>query len=351
MLIATISLTTFAATPPQPELWQPLTALLARWRYTENFLVQVGNASGLVYEFSKGNMTSGTHVGTASTSKWPSAMALLGVVADGSIDSLDSPVNKYVPWWTRNTSDPRSHVTFRHLLSFTSGFGNGMPGNESYKGLDCMRWQDNITYDACAKQVHDKVEQWCWPGYCYSYNANHLKLAGVVAMHATGLTIQQVITKYLNVGLRMPHTHCSYTPNGSHVPVPEPNPDLSVCLNTTGGDYAAFLDGVLNHKVLTPALIAESEKDATPGAMMGEGYTLYGHYGFGHFLECFDSYRGYTLECKRAQVHCDPGAFGYYPLMDRRYGYWMQITAYEHGASYPRSGIPEACRYGSRTPE
>jgi len=210
----------------------------------------------------------------------------------------------------------------------------------------------------------------------------------------------------------MPHTHCSYTPNGSHVPVPEPNPDLSVCLNTTGGDYAAFLDGVLNHKVLTPALIAESEKDATPGAMMGEGYTLYGHYGFaavftfpptlsddtapssaaqpldllnaqaapphlpayrlaqqpfpgrsnvrsfhfqppgfGHFLECFDSYRGYTLECKRAQVHCDPGAFGYYPLMDRRYGYWMQITAYEHGASYPRSGIPEACRYGSRTPE
>ena len=66
--------------------------------------------------------------------------------------------------------------------------------------------------------------------------------------------------------------------------------------------------------------------------------------GFGHFLECFDSYQGYTKECAAAQVHCDPGAFGYYPLLDRRYGYWAQVVAYEHGASYPRSGIPEYLR-------
>ena len=29
------------------------------------------------------------------------------------------------------------------------------------------------------------------------------------------------------------------------------------------------------------------------------------------------------------------------PCQDRRYGYWAQVVAYEHGISYPRSGIPE----------
>lgn len=340
MVLITLLLASSGATSP----WQPLRHLLSRWPYTTNFLVQVGNSSGVVFEHTSGNMTPSAHVHTASTSKWPSAMAMAGLVADGSIRSLDSKVSEYVPWWTTNVSDPRAHVTLRHLLSFTSGFGNGMPGNESYKGLPCMRWHDNITYEACARQVHDKVEQWCWPGKCYSYNANHLKVAGLMAMHASGLTIQGVIDKYLRVGLRMRHTHCSYTPNGTHTLQPDPNPDLSVCLNTTGADYGAFLDGVLRKTVLPPELIAASEQDYTPGDMMGGGYTLYGHYGFGHFLECFDSDAGFTPACKAAQVHCDPGAFGFYPFLDRRLGYWATIVAYEHGASYPRSGIPEYLR-------
>ena len=73
-------------------------------------MVQVGNASGITFQYTRGNMTPDTHVLTASTSKWPSAMALAGVVADGSIKSLDSKVNEYVPWWTTNASDPRAHV-------------------------------------------------------------------------------------------------------------------------------------------------------------------------------------------------------------------------------------------------
>ena len=335
---------TLAQTPPASP-WQPLRHYLSRWPYTDNFMVQVGNASGIQFEYVRGNTTPDAHVLTASTSKWPSAMALSGLVADGSIRSLDAKVSEYVPWWNKNASDPRSAVTFRHLLSFTSGFGEGKPGNESYKGLDCMRWQGNITYEACAKEVHDKVEMWCWPGYCYSYNANHLKLAGVMAMHATGLGIQGVISKYLNKGLGMANTACKYRPHKNSTELLlEPNPDLSVCLNTTGGDYSKFLHGMLTKTILSSEVIDASEKDYTPGEMMGDGCTLYGHYGFGHFLECFDSYQGYTKECAAAQVHCDPGAFGYYPLLDRRYGYWAQVVAYEHGASYPRSGIPEYLR-------
>ena len=40
-----------------------------------------------------------------------------------------------------------------------------------------------------------------------------------------------------------------------------------------------------------------------------------------------------------------PGAFGFYPLIDRKNGYYMEIVAYEHtNITYPRSGIPEYLR-------
>ena len=166
VLVATCCTPLLASEDP----WEVLTGLLHGWPYTDNFLVQVGTAAdGIVFEYSRGNITADQHVLTASTSKWPSAMALAGVVADGAIHSLDSLVSDYVPWWSTNKSDPRAHVTLRHLLSFTSGFGTGQPGNESDHGLPCLRWQGNISYDDCARQIHDRVEMWCWPGTCYSY--------------------------------------------------------------------------------------------------------------------------------------------------------------------------------------
>jgi hypothetical protein len=69
-----------------------------------------------------------------------------------------------------------------------------------------------------------------------------------------------------------------------------------------------------------------------------------GNYAFGHFYECFDSSEGFTWDCQEARVHADPGAFGYYPLIDRANGYYMQVVAYENGANYNRSGIPEYIR-------
>ena len=40
---------------------------------------------------------------------------------------------------------------------------------------------------------------------------------------------------------------------------------------------------------------------------MSDFYTLYGNYGFGHFLMCFDSVNGMTDECRQAMCHMDPG--------------------------------------------
>merc|ERR1719198_888860 len=78
---------------------------------------------------------------------------------------------------------------------------------------------------------------------------------------------------------------------------------------------------------MSKSIIDASEHDYTP--FMKDEYTLYGDYGFGHFLMCFDSYNGFTKQCQEAQSHMDPGAFGFIPIIDRKYGYYMQVVAAE----------------------
>ena len=72
-----------------------------------------------------------TQIPTGSTSKWPSAMMFASLVSDGTIASLDDPVSKYLDYWTTAKHDNRSKVTVRMLLTFTSGFGDGHPGEEA----------------------------------------------------------------------------------------------------------------------------------------------------------------------------------------------------------------------------
>jgi len=61
--------------------------------------------------------------------------------------------------------------------------------------------------------------------------------------------------------------------------------------------------------VLPKNLVEASEVDATP--FLSKDYTLYGNYGFGHFLECFDSVAGFTSDCRDAAIHADPGEYIY----------------------------------------
>ena len=348
--------------------WQPLRDQLEAWKFTDDFAVTIGTANaGRIFSYTHGDFTLHTRVETASTSKWPSAMMLVGLVHDGTIRSLDARACEYLEWWTCDPRDQKSRVTLAHLLSFTSGFGGGAPGlagkarvRSAGKGgalsagkaralsagkaralsdappdeASCLG-SKTADFMHCAKTIYTSTERLEGePGTVYSYNSNHLQLAGAVAVAASGLSIAQVIDKYLLQPYAMHGSRCE-TPSAQ-------NPMLAACLTTTAADYERFLRATLGHAVLSRSLVAESERDHTP--FMAQQYTLYGDYGFGHFLECFDSVDGSTERCKAAAVHCDPGAFGFYPLIDRRHGYYMQVVAYEHGDNYPRSGIPEYLR-------
>jgi len=336
-LLSLAALTTAATNETSQRGWAALRTQLDAWPFTDAFAVAVGDERGNVFTYERGGLTLTSPVGTASTSKWPIAMGWLGIVADNSVKSLDEPVSNYIQWWTTDKRDPRSRVTLRHLLSFTSGFGDGAPGVAAAEGSTCMDAPSaHITYDECAKELYETSKQTGEPGTVYSYNSIHLQLAGAVALHATGLTdIQTALSRYLFEPYGMANTTCA-TPS-------ETVPQVAVCLETTGADYERFLARTLSHSVLPAALVRESEKDATP--FLANDYTLYGDYAFGHFLECFDSVEGFTDACKTAKIHADPGAYGFYPLIDRQKGYYLEIVAYEASRkTYPRSGIPEYLR-------
>lgn len=343
---------------PTTSKWDTLESLLSQWAFTDDFVVTVGvmGKDGAVtreYVHEHGKMTLDSPVGTGSTSKWPMAMMLTGAVADGSISSLSDPVSKYLDWWTTDPADNRSYVELKHLLSFTSGFGGGHPGDDveaSRSGArKALRKEDGRLGDepvpciddstadfaACGRSIYEIMggpggrNMSGRPGTVYAYNSYHLQLAGAVVCAATNLTIQEVMHKYAWGPYKMSSSYCNGT-----------NPVLAGCVVTTPGDYDRFLSAQLGRTVLPKALVDASEFDYTP--FLSNDYTLYGNYGFGHFLNCFDSVHGFTKECKEAQVHADPGAFGYYPLLDRRYGYYMQVAAFEIGnITYGRSGIPE----------
>lgn len=339
---------------PDASAWDGLRQILQQWQFTTEYAVVVGDVKhGRLFTYEGGNFTLKTKIPTGSTSKWPSAMMFAGLVHDGTVSSLDDPVHKYLPWWTKDPKDLRSTVTFRMLLTFTSGFGSGHPGEE-FNTRAAREWRqqsqtlatgrrlggkecDQKTGDvvSCAKYIYENVKLVGTPGQVYSYNSNHLQLAAAVAVTSSKLSIQQVIQKYLVEAFDMKDS--SYPGNC---------PDFGTDLFTTGIDYEKFMTGLLGYKTFSKELIYESEKDATP--FMKDFYTLYGDYAFGHFLMCFDSVKGFTTECEEAHCHMDPGAFGFIPLYDRKNNYYMQVVAAETPPTgyYPLSGIPEYLAVG-----
>jgi len=357
-LLLLVAIATAADSKPHSK-WNVLTELLEGWEFTTEYAISVGDASGELFRYEGGNFTMNTQVPTGSTSKWPSAMMVTGLVNDGTV-GLDDPVNQHLKWWTTDPADDRSQVTLRMLLSFTSGFGDGHPGQQfNTRAARKWRQENNVQRDpieslhsklvrelgsaaadpcnqttgdisACAESIYKNVKLIGKPGSVYSYNGNHLQIAAAVAVAASGLTTEQVIHKYLLQPFNMTDSYyygkC---------------PGFADSLMTTAADYQKFLHGLLTYSPISEQIVKASEEDNTP--FLAAEYSLYGDYGFGHFLMCFDSVDGFTNKCAEAQCHMDPGAFGFMPIIDRKHNYYMQVAAAEISptGSYPLSGIPE----------
>jgi len=278
-----------------------------------------GDATGRKHTYAKGLIRMWTPVAMASSSKFPVALAIAGAVVDGHL-GFDTPACDVFSWWTRNASDVRSRVTLRRLLSFTSGIvvadvaGGGLP---CLMGLNASRY----SIEECAQEIYTKAPFVAEPGTIWSYHSLHLQIAGAMAAKASGMTIKALLEKYLTRRLGM----------RSSFWIGYPNPHLAATMISTGNDYDKLLRSVLSYELLPKEVIDQMEKDYTAAPVRASNLSkdafllgTYGHYSMCTYFECVG--QNWTDKCRQNGVHADPGAFGYWPLIDRTKGYYMQIV-------------------------
>jgi len=328
------------AAPKASYDFAPLDSALKAWnelQFDDNFAINVGDATGTLYTWSSPNFNMQTKVEGASLSKWPSAIMISGLVADGIID-YETKANAVLDWWAKDGSGHNSSsCTLRDLLSFKSGMLADNAGELCPFG-----------YEFCAKQIYDDAKQWAEPGTTFQYLSGHLQLAGAMAIKKSGLSIEELFEKYLYKKYNM--TGTSYGP--------EPyNPSMAGGITTTGADFENMLRSNLIYQGLPKSVQDEMETDLTKPPVSPSGDGWFGHYAMGHWWECL----GYGVPnervtplpdiCLDAHIQAGPGEFGYYPLIDRSGGggaagptrqpYYMQVVLAEPNSL---SGIPEYLR-------
>jgi len=299
--------------------WDPVREVLRAYFPMKDMAFSAGNAQGRQFSFEKGAMTMSKPLDMASASKFPAATAVVGAVAAGHL-GFDTRPGELWPWWTSEVSDPRSRVTLRHLLSFTSGFYWQDAGGE----LPCLAGPTAASYspEACAREIYEKAPFEFEPGSTWAYNSLHLQIAGAMAAKASNSTVQQLLHRNLIGRLNLTGTKW----------LGGENPALAGTMITTGDDYDKVLRAYVAYELVPKKLADEMERDylegpvkvANSSAFLSE---LLGHYSMCTYFECLPpKLSAFTPACKAANVHVDAGLFGYYPLVDRARGTYMQIV-------------------------
>jgi len=200
-----------------------------------------------------------------SGGKWPGSVAIAGAVHTGHL-SWGTRAAEVFDWWTKDSADPKSRVTLRHLLQFSSGF---------YMGdvqIPCMRhaFGSTATMEGCAKEVYekagfseDRLGKWSDK---LNYNSLHQVVALAMATKRTGLSPPEYLQRYLYDPAGMTHTTV----------YPLAQPILSAFMVTTVDDYDSFLWRYLTYKILPKEIVDVLEADSGNGA--GSWINAMGHH-------------------------------------------------------------------------
>eukprot|EP00002_Diphylleia_rotans_P025073 TRINITY_DN4959_c0_g2_i1.p1 TRINITY_DN4959_c0_g2~~TRINITY_DN4959_c0_g2_i1.p1 ORF type:complete len:312 (-),score=71.42 TRINITY_DN4959_c0_g2_i1:136-1071(-) len=225
--------------------------------------------------YTKGTQTENTFYETASASKWISAAVIMAMV-DRGILSLEDRPQKYIEWWTNDPSDPRSRITLSQLLSFTSGFQGSL--------LSCVL-SPTTSYESCCRSIYANDFKY-EPGTTYYYANQHMRIAGLMAMKATGIMDWNTLfDQYIRTPLAL----------SSRSVYDEPslfNPDPAGGLTSSAADFFKFLSAVLTRSII-PRQLPIMEADQTSNVVFAnrpipEEFDF--HYGFGEWRECYGTW-------------------------------------------------------------
>ena len=300
-----------------PPSWQAVCDQLDATRVPRELSFQVGDKNGAILTYTRGDVTPQTRHRIASASKWMASAVIMRLVERGELSLEDHPQD-YISWWTSDPEDPRSKITLAQLLSFTSGFG-GSPLE-----VTCVN-RTRLTFEECGKEMYDEYFLYNEPGKTFYYGPVHMHFAAMMAEGATGkswneLFVEEVVTP-LGMGAR---THYA-------IAGPE-HPRIAGGIESSGEDYAKFLQAILAGTYLSASIDAIST-DYTPSDSVTLAHTpltdagFEWHYGLGLWRECASD--TFTNGCNEHIRISSPGAYGFYPWLDRRHEYWAVLSTKE----------------------
>lgn len=308
-----------APTPPPPPVVATPDFSAVRSRI-DQFAVQdvavvIGDRSGVLFRYQRGGMTPSRPVFIASATK-----LLLGTTAwllvEDRLLSVDTPVNSLIDFWSRDTSDARSRVTFGQLFAFTSGF-NGTAEQPSCIG------EATISLRTCVRQIHDGGLD-SSPDQSFNYGNEHMQIAALAMVQARGRSVDAIMRERLLDRLGV-SAETRYTLGAGD------NPTYSGGMRSTGEDYGLVLAAILRGDIFADRAgfladrVASRPVATVPGAISQN--RLNWHYGFGFWKECTGA--TYTAGCDAEPVISSAGAFGFTPWIDINRGYWAVIVTEE----------------------
>jgi len=303
--------------------WERVRQVLHLQPLIKDIALLVGDGQQRLFHVEHGDMTLEKPLWVASSSKMVFVVRAMQMVEQGALQ-LHDPVNRYLPYWTQDSGDPRSQVTLFHLLTFQSGYTFGLTK------VDSCWLKPWLNFSACVERLYDSLPLGAPPGTVWDYNEFHNQVVAAVLEKVTGTDIYTLLSEDLRswnmTHSRYPH---HFGPGG---------PDVSADLVTTAVDYEQFMMRYFGGRLLKNETVSIMEQDHMPARCSLESCPLVipqGHYGIGNWWLCsgdFDPLIHRTkLEpmpkrCVEAQVHSDQGLFGFWPVWDRRLGYWMLLA-------------------------
>ncbi|MEJ2621912.1 MAG: serine hydrolase [Candidatus Thiodiazotropha sp.] len=283
-----------------------------------DFTLLVESNNGTQFSHSQGASTVTTSYRSASTSKMVTASVILLLVQQGIL-SLDDHPQDYLSFWP--TTGNHAAIELRHLLSFTSGLS------------DAPRCLNSPTagFSDCVEQILDNNPTIATPGEEFYYASTHLQVAGLMAIHASGLNDWAEVFDYFKSQTQLFSNAVYDLPSIS-------NPRLAGGMHWQATEYLAFLSALYHQQFLSPVLLEAMSSDQIGTATIASSpinrwpITLDWHYGFGQWIEC----PGVPFDCATTTRVSSAGAYGAYPFIDFEHHYFgivaregALVTGYE----------------------
>lgn len=287
---------------------------LVKTKHLKGAYMIVKRGDETLFERQAGDLNRNSVVPIASASKWIGGTMLMSAVQGGTV-ALDTTAGKYFPGLPAD----KAAITLGQMFSHTAG----MIAIDKPFDLNLDPYQGDL--QSAARQALDQFDLVKPPGTAFGYGGTSMLVAGAILEKATSTGWIDLFRQRITTPLGMKDSFWfSPMPAFTHVPGKTVNlPNIQAGVHTSPADYLRFLT-MINDKgqapggprILSEASIAAMERSRTTGLdrfLVPQGVKQDWNYAVGFWCEK-------TLPDGRCTVISSPGAFGFYPWVNRENG-------------------------------